>query len=188
MGLVCCWLGALRGFNVRFIVRWKTNVHLVDAAGIKQAAWKIPPGKPGLAPRRLFDAVRHCNVQGSVLFFPVTHPDYPDWSLTLVVGRRKGGQPWYLVSNEVVQTPADAWNVVIGRDAIYGKSTFPLPACALRWLNSGWPTRVDLCGERHGACEPSRSPPSASAPQRPDRGQGRLCLSVLTFRTCLPTM
>ncbi|MEO8956851.1 MAG: transposase [Ktedonobacteraceae bacterium] len=107
------WLGAFRGFDLRFIVRWKTNVHLVDAAGIKQAAWKIARGKPGLAPRTIFDAVRHCNVQGSVLYFPVTHPDYPGWSLTLVVGRRKGGQPWYLLTNEVVQTTADAWNIVL---------------------------------------------------------------------------
>ncbi len=89
------WLGALRGFQVRLILRWKTNYHLVDAAGNKQAAWKIARGKPGLAPRTLFDAVRRCNVEGRVLFFPVTHPDYPDWPLTLVVGRRKGGKPWY---------------------------------------------------------------------------------------------
>ncbi len=88
------WLGALRGFQARFIVRWKTNYHLVDAAGIKQAAWKIARGKVGLAPRPLSDAVHHRNVQASVLFFPVTHPDSPDWPLTLVVCRRKGGKPW----------------------------------------------------------------------------------------------
>ena len=91
------WLGALRGFKARFILRWKTNYHLVDAAGIKQAAWKIARGKPGLAPRTLFDAVRRCHVEGRVLFFPVTHPDSPDWPLTLVVARRKGGKHWYLL-------------------------------------------------------------------------------------------
>lgn len=53
------------------------------------------------------------NVEGSVLFFPVTHPDFPDWPLTLVVGRRKGGTPWYLLTNEVVETAADAWKVVM---------------------------------------------------------------------------
>ncbi len=73
------WLGALRCFKVRFVIRWKTNYHLVDAQGVKQAAWKIARGKPGLAPRTIWDAVRHRNVEGSVLFFPVTHPDYPDW-------------------------------------------------------------------------------------------------------------
>lgn len=107
------WLGALRGFDVRFILRWKTNYHLVDATGIKQAAWKIARGKRGLAPRTLFDAVRRRTVEGSVLFFSVTHPDYPEWPLTLVVGRRKGGQPWYLLTNEVVQTAEDAWKVVL---------------------------------------------------------------------------
>jgi hypothetical protein len=107
------WLGALRGFNTRFIVRWKTNYHLLDATGIKQAAWKIPRGKPGLAPRTIWDAVHHRNVEGRVLFFPVTHPDFPDWPLTLVVGRRKGEQPWYLLTNEVVTTAEEAWKVVL---------------------------------------------------------------------------
>lgn len=107
------WLGALRGFQARFILRWKTNYHLVDAQGVKQAAWKIARGKRGLAPRTLFDAVHRRNVEGSVLFFPVTHPDFPDWPLTLVVGRRKGGKPWYLLTNEVVTTAEDAWKVVL---------------------------------------------------------------------------
>ena len=68
------WLGALRGFQARFIVRCKTRYQVVDAAGVKQAAWKIGRGKAGLAPRTIFDAVHRRNVQGSVLFFPVTHP------------------------------------------------------------------------------------------------------------------
>ena len=107
------WLGALGGFKARFILRWKTNYHLVDATGIKQAAWKIARGKPGLAPRTIWDAVHHRNVEGRVLFFPVTHPDFPDWPLTLVVGRRKGEQPWYLLTNEVVTTAEEAWKVVL---------------------------------------------------------------------------
>lgn len=45
------WLGALRGLQARFILRWKTKYQLVDATGLKQAAWKIARGKPGLAPR-----------------------------------------------------------------------------------------------------------------------------------------
>lgn len=107
------WLGALYGFGVRFVLRWKTTSHLIDEQGVKQAAWKIARGKRGLAPRTIYDAVHHCNVEGRVLFFPVTHPDFPDWPLTLVVGRRKGGDPWYLLTNECVQTTADAWKVVL---------------------------------------------------------------------------
>ena len=48
-----------------------------------------------------------------MLFFPVTHPDAPDWPLTLVIARRKGGSPWYLLTNEPVQTAEDAWKVVM---------------------------------------------------------------------------
>ena len=107
------WLGALRGLQARFILRWKTKYQLVDATGLKQAAWKIARGKPGLAPRTIWDAVHHRNVEGRVLFFPVTHPDFPDWPLTLVVGRRKGGKPWYLLTNEVVTTAEEAWKVVL---------------------------------------------------------------------------
>jgi hypothetical protein len=52
-------------------------------------------GKPSLAPRTIYDAVHHRNVESRVLFFPVTHPEYPEWPLTLVVVRRKGEKPWY---------------------------------------------------------------------------------------------
>jgi DDE family transposase len=107
------WVGALHGFKARFVLRWKTNYQLVDATGVKQAVWKIPRGKPGLAPRTIYDAVHHSNVEGRVLFFPVTHPDYPDWPLTLVVGRRKGGEPWYLLTNEPVHNAEDAWRIVL---------------------------------------------------------------------------
>lgn len=107
------WLFALRGFDARFVLRWKTQYHLVDAAGLKQAGWKLGRGKRGLAPRTIFDAVHHRNVEGSVLFFPVTHPDYPDWPLTLVVGRRKGLSPWYLLTNEPVHSAEDAWRIVL---------------------------------------------------------------------------
>lgn len=107
------WLGALGCFNVRFIVRFKHRYHLVDSQGEKRAAWKIARGKVGQAPRTIYDAVHRCHVQGSVLAFQVTHPDFPDWPLTLVVGRRKGLSPIYLLTNEEVNTAEDAWKVVL---------------------------------------------------------------------------
>jgi len=106
------WLGTLFHFEVRFVQRFKHRNHLVDANGIKQAGWKIARGKKGLAPRTIYDAVHRENVEGSVLFFPVTHPDFPDWPLTLVVGRRKGLEPMYLLTNEQVETAQEAWSIV----------------------------------------------------------------------------
>jgi hypothetical protein len=106
------WLGALYGFQVRFILRFKHRYHLMDEQGVKKAAWKIACGKKGQAPRTIYDAVHRRNVAGSVLFFKVRHPDFPDWPLTLVVGRRKGLEPIYVLTNEEVNTPEDAWKVV----------------------------------------------------------------------------
>src|SRR5258708_1799296 len=71
------WLGALYCFQVRFVQRFKHRNHLLTEQGEKMAAWKIARGKKGLAPRTVYDAVHRRNVEGSVLFFKVTHPDYP---------------------------------------------------------------------------------------------------------------
>src|SRR5260370_25335051 len=107
-------------------------------------------GKRGLAPRTIFDAVHRRNVEGSVLFFPVTHPDFPEWSLTLVVGRRKGGTPWYLLTNEVVETAADAWRVFmayarpcrIERTFLNLKSDLPIQSLPVYY----WSGRLSLLG------------------------------------------
>lgn len=106
------WLGALYHFQVRFDLRFKQRYHLLDEHGESKAAWKIACGKQGVAPRTIYDAVHRRNVEGSVLFFKVRHPDFPEWPLTLVVGRRKGLEPLYLLTNEQVNTPEDAWGVV----------------------------------------------------------------------------
>lgn len=144
------WLGALRGFDCRFIVRWKHTYHLLSEAGIEQAAHKIARGKVGLAPRTLWDAVHHRQVEGSVLFFAVTHPDFPDWPLTLVVGRRKGGDPWYLLTNEPVQSAEDAWKVVLAYarrwqvETLFRHLKSELAIQSLRVY--GWEDRLKLLG------------------------------------------
>jgi hypothetical protein len=107
------WLGALRHFEVRFVMRWNKKYHLISASGIKQPLFHFGRGKTGLTTRQIHDAVKKKTVAGSVLFFPVTHPDFPDWPLTLVVSRRKGGDPWYLLTNEKVETEEDAWRVAM---------------------------------------------------------------------------
>lgn len=144
------WLGALRHFDTRFVLRWKTNYHLVDASGVKQAAWKIARGKVGQAPRTIYDAVHHCNVEGSVLWFPVTHPDFPAWPLTLVVGRRKGSKPWYLLTNEPVETAEDAWKIVMAYarrwqiEMTYRQLKSDMAIQSLRVY--AWETRLKLLG------------------------------------------
>jgi hypothetical protein len=106
-------LGVLRHFDARFVLRWNKRYHLVRADGGKQPPWHFGRGKKGLEPRQIHDAVKKQTVEGSVLFFPVTHPDFPAWPLTLVISRRKGGAPWYLLTNEPVTTAEEAWRVAM---------------------------------------------------------------------------
>jgi hypothetical protein len=70
-------------------------------------------GQTWSGPRTICDAVRHGDVEGPVLFFPLTHPDSPDGPLTLLVGYSCGGQPCSLLINEEVTTAHQAWKVVL---------------------------------------------------------------------------
>jgi hypothetical protein len=63
--------------------------------------------------RLIYDAVRRCERKTGMVFVPVRVPDYPDVPLTLVVARPgEGRSPWYLITNEPVQTLEDAWRIV----------------------------------------------------------------------------
>ncbi len=106
------WLGQAFRFQVRFVVRWKTQQKLVDAQG-KRNAWKITRGKRSLDHRLIWDNGHHCWRKTGIIYAPVTHPDYPKQPLFLVVSRPgKGRKPWYLLTNEAIQSVEDAWRIV----------------------------------------------------------------------------
>lgn len=106
------WLSQALHYPVRFVVRWPKAYHLVDAKG-KRNAWKITRGKPSLSRRLIWDAQRHCYRQTGLYFCPVTHPDHLATPLWLVVSRPgKGRPPLYLLTNEPLHSPDDAWQIV----------------------------------------------------------------------------
>lgn len=106
------WLGLLLAFSLRFVLRWKKDYQLLDAQGNRRAAWKIAQGKRGWQERMVWDSRRHLWVRASILAFPVHHPNYPEQSLWLVIARRKGGLPWYLLTNELITCAEDAWRIM----------------------------------------------------------------------------
>jgi len=106
------WLGLLLAFSLRFVLRWKKDYQLVDAQGNRRAAWKIARGKRGWQERIIWDCRRHQWVTTSVLALPVRHPDHPTQQLWLVIARRKGGLPWYLLTTEPITGAEDAWRIV----------------------------------------------------------------------------
>jgi hypothetical protein len=106
------WLRFVFTYGLRFVLRWVSNNHLVDAKG-KRNAWKITRGKRSQDHRLIWDARRHCWRKTGLIYQAVTHPDYPQQKLFLVVSRPgKGKTPWYLLTNEPIDCLDDAWNVV----------------------------------------------------------------------------
>ena len=105
------WLGRAFEWDVRFIVRWPTRYQLVDDKG-KRNAWKITRGKRSQGYRLIWDTNRKCWRKTGIIVASVTHPNY-DQPLHLVVSRPgKGRKPWYLLTNEPVDTLDDAWRIV----------------------------------------------------------------------------
>jgi hypothetical protein len=106
------WLGALFSHPLLFVMRWKTQYHLQDAQG-KRPVWHMTRGKRSHSHRLIDDVRRRCQRKTGMVFVPVTHPDYPNVPLTLVVSRPgKGRTPWYLLTNLPIRTPDDAWSVI----------------------------------------------------------------------------
>lgn len=107
------WLGLGLLYHIRFIVRWQKGYNLIAADGRLLKAWQCTRGKHSLDHRMIYDAVRRCQRKTGIVFVPVRAPDFPDVPLTLVVSRPgKGRKPWYLITNETIQTVEDAWRIV----------------------------------------------------------------------------
>ncbi len=92
-------------------MRWKKNYVLLDDQGRERKPGEISKGKRSWEHRMLWDAHRRCKRKVGIIAFPVsdcTHQQ-PLW---LVVARRKGQSPWYLLTTKTICSPEDAWHVV----------------------------------------------------------------------------
>jgi Transposase DDE domain len=106
------WLGELGRAGVRFVIRWPKRYQLLDAKGVERKAWQIAMGKRAWGtPRWVWDSQLRKLRQTSVVALPVRHASYvgPLW---LVIARR-GGEPWYLLTNEPIESEEAAWQVVL---------------------------------------------------------------------------
>jgi hypothetical protein len=109
------WLSTALKFRVRFVLRWPKGYNLVDAQGNKRLTWQITRGKRSQDHRYVWDARRRCYRKVGLMMTSVTHPDYPDQPLWLVVARsgKAGQSPWYLLTNEPLEQLQDAWRIVL---------------------------------------------------------------------------
>jgi len=106
------WTQLALHYGVRFVVRWKKNYLLVGPDGRALKPWEITRGKRSWEHRLIWDARRRCERKTGVIAVPVQLPDDPH-RLWLVVSRPgQGRTPWYLLTNEPIETAAEAWRIV----------------------------------------------------------------------------
>jgi hypothetical protein len=107
------WLGVALRHTLRFVLRWQKGYKLVDSQGRKRKAWQICRGKRSLGQVPIWDAQRKRPRHIGIYFTPLTHPDYPDMPLWLIVSRQgPGRQPWYLLTNQPVTCVRQAWHFI----------------------------------------------------------------------------
>src|SRR5213080_3860142 len=106
------WLWLLWRYRLRFEVRWKKGNKLIDAEGRERKAWEIARGKrPWGEARQLWDTHGRVYRSTRVLALPVRHPDYQGQLWLVVVRQGRGREPWYLLTNEPVETAEQAWEM-----------------------------------------------------------------------------
>jgi hypothetical protein len=106
------WLAQVFTQQVRFILRWRSDYRLLNTKGELKAAYKHSLGKPAWAtkPIRYKGGLQR---QTSVLAVPVWLEEQPDIPLWLVIARSGSGrQPWYLLTNDPIETVSEAWRIV----------------------------------------------------------------------------
>src|SRR5512139_1496242 len=96
----------------RFVLRWPKNYGLLDKEGQYRKPGEIAKGKRSWDHRRLWDTRRRCERKTGIIAFPVFDPTHhqPLW---LVVVRRKGQPPWYLLTSEPAYSSARAWQIAL---------------------------------------------------------------------------
>ena len=98
--------------DLRFILRWNKNYHLIGSDGRKHEAWKISRSKRSWEDRMIWDARRRCHRKTGVIAFPIHLPE-DDRQLFLVISRPGyGRKPWYLITTEPVHTAEQAWKII----------------------------------------------------------------------------
>jgi len=106
------WLTQAFLHGARFVLRWPKNYYLLDEQEQLRKPGEISKGKRSWDHRLLWDARRRCQCKTGIIAFQVADPTHhqPLW---LVVARRKGQSPWYLLTSEPAHSAPLAWQIVL---------------------------------------------------------------------------
>lgn len=106
------WLTQVFLHGARFVLRWPKNYQLLDECEQLRKPGEISKGRRSWEHRLLWDARRRCERKTGIIAFPVFDPTHhqPLW---LIIARRKGQSPWYLLTSEPAHSPELAWQIVL---------------------------------------------------------------------------
>jgi hypothetical protein len=106
------WLTQAFLHGARFVMRWPKNYYLLDEQGQLRKPGELSKGKRSWEHRLLWDARHRCERKTGIIAFPVFDPTHhqPLW---LVIARRKGQSPWYLLTSEPAHSPQLAWQIIL---------------------------------------------------------------------------
>lgn len=103
------WLLVLRSLRARFVIRWIKNHEFFTGEGVQKKRWQIGHGKRYRTQQMIRDPQTGEQMPCDLWWTALRHPSTPD-RLFLVKARVKQGVR-YLVTNEVVQTETQAWEI-----------------------------------------------------------------------------
>lgn len=100
-------------FGQDFVIRWKTSHLLVNAKGEKKKTHLLARSCKPQNSRLVWDKERKKGKRISIAWAAVTHPEFPDSQLFLVIVRDKHhyNGPMYLITSLPICSPCQAWEI-----------------------------------------------------------------------------
>lgn len=104
------WLAVLDTYRARFIIRWIKRHIFLTPAGTEKKLWQMGQGKKYVAHKEIRDSHTGEKMPADLWWTMMYHPQRDSHPLYLVKARVKKSV-MYLVTNELVKTEAQAWEV-----------------------------------------------------------------------------
>jgi Transposase DDE domain len=101
------WLEMMWRYQVDFLIRWKKGHHFVDENGEEKSLGQIGKLKRSWGHREIWDERTRNMRKTGVVAVRVRHAAYAGEVWVVIV--RRGGEPWYLVTNRRIETEEQAW-------------------------------------------------------------------------------
>lgn len=101
------WLKMMWRYQVNFLIRWKKGHHFRDGNGQEKTLGQMGKGKRSWGHRMIWDEKSKQERKTGIVAVRVWHASYACELWVVIV--RRGGEPWYLVTNRSIETEEQAW-------------------------------------------------------------------------------